>query len=108
MREGDTEYDVAQRYAAARAVHAPLIGETLPYMPHRSTCASRSATTPSRAGRAGRSGRLAGADEVTVCFADIVGFTQLGETLEPSSSATVTGRLVELAADGGRARRCAW
>ena len=40
-----------------------------------------------------------GGQPATVAFADLVGFTRLGEMLEPEELGAVTGRLAELAAD---------
>src|SRR5205823_6744839 len=42
-------------------------------------------------------GRLPGAQEITACFADLVGFTKLGEELPPEELGGLTGRLGELA-----------
>ena len=53
-------------------------------------------------------GRARAAEDVTVCFADLVGFTRLGETLEPEELGAVTGRLGELAAERRSSRRCGW
>jgi adenylate cyclase len=39
------------------------------------------------------------AQEASVCFADMVAFTHLGETLAPEELGAVTGRLAELAAE---------
>ncbi len=96
MREGDTEYDVAQRFAAATKAFMPLIGETLPYV---LALHLREQIRHDAFGVAELStGRAAAPDEATICFADMVDFTQLGETLEPEALGTVTGRLGELAA----------
>jgi adenylate cyclase len=43
------------------------------------------------------SGEFAGTREVSVCFADMVGFTKLGEGLSVSELGAVAGRLGELA-----------
>ncbi len=96
VREGDTEFDVAKRLEAAARAFTPLIGESLPYILslHLREQIRHDAF---RAGELNAIG-AAGAVEATVCFADIVGFTQLGETLEPEALGTVTGRLAELAA----------
>jgi adenylate cyclase len=48
------------------------------------------------------SGRLAGGTEVTVCFADLVGFTELGEAIAPAGLGAVAGRLTDLAIDRAR------
>jgi adenylate cyclase len=96
LREGDTEYDAAKRFAGAAEAFLPLIGDTLEYV---LALHLREQIRHDAFGLAElSSGRAASADEVTVCFADLVDFTQLGETLEPEALGTVTGRLGELAA----------
>ena len=96
MREGDTEYDAASRFAAAAETFMPLIAETLPYVLRLHL---REQIRHDAFALADLSaGRLEAADDVAVCFADLVGFTQLGETLEPEALGAVTGRLAELAA----------
>ena len=95
MREGDTEYDAASRFAAAAEAFMPLIAETLPYVLRLHL---REQIRHDAFALADLSaGRLEAADDVAVCFADLVGFTQLGETLEPEALGAVTGRLAELA-----------
>ena len=44
-------------------------------------------------------GILPGARQVTVCFADLTGFTRLGEALPPEDLERVANRLAELAHD---------
>jgi adenylate cyclase len=92
VREDDTEYEVAKRFEAAAEAFRPVIAETLPYVlnlhlleqiRHDAVVGELTAAT----------------QEVTVAFADLVGFTRLGETLEPEQLGTVTGRLAELAAE---------
>ncbi|MFI5123139.1 MAG: adenylate cyclase regulatory domain-containing protein [Vicinamibacteria bacterium] len=96
MHEGDTEYDVAKRFAAATRAFMPLIGETLSYV---LALHLREQIRHDAFGLAELSaGRASPADQATICFADMVDFTQLGETLEPEALGTVTGRLGELAA----------
>jgi adenylate cyclase len=97
MREGDTEYDVAMRFAAAAREFIPLIGESLSYTLNLHLLAQIRHDAFGIAELS--SGRATSAEEATVCFADMVGFTQLGETLEPEQLGAVTGRLGELAAD---------
>ncbi len=100
MHEGDTEYDVAKRFAAAAEAFMPLIGESLTYVLNLHL---REQIRHDAFGLAELStGRAAAADEITVCFADMVGFTRLGEALEPEALGSVTGRLAELAADAVR------
>jgi adenylate cyclase len=40
---------------------------------------------------------MAGAQEISVCFADLVGFTKLGEEIPPADLSRIAGRLTELA-----------
>jgi adenylate cyclase len=44
-------------------------------------------------------GKLPGAREVTVCFADLVDFTRLGEAVPPEELENLANRLTELARD---------
>ena len=44
-------------------------------------------------------GDVGGADEVCVCFADLVGFTKLGEEIEAEQLGSVATRLEEMAAE---------
>ncbi len=95
LRDGDTEYDAAKRFAAAAEAFLPLIGETLEYV---LSLHLREQIRHDAFGLAElSSGRAAAAEEATICFADLVDFTQLGETLEPEELGGVTGRLGELA-----------
>ena len=66
-----------------------------------STCASGSARRWSTEAELAE-GRISGSDEVTIAFADLVGFTRLGETLEIEQIGDLTGRLFELASDAAR------
>ena len=86
MQEGDTEHDAAHRFAAGgRGVPAADRRDRSPTC-SRCICASRSATTRSASAELA-AGRLASADEVAVCFADMVEFTKLGERSSSRSSA---------------------
>ena len=73
-----------------------------------STCSSRCAATSSRGPRLRRASVIPGAQEVGVAFADLVGFTRLGER-RPVGRAGRGGRAA--GRDGRRrwpSRRCAW
>lgn len=97
LRAGDTEHDVAKRFAVAAEAFAPLIGESLGYVLnlHLREQIRHDAIGAEEVS----AGRLDSAQEVTVCFADMVGFTRLGDTLQAEELGTVTGRLGELAAE---------
>jgi adenylate cyclase len=45
---------------------------------------------------------VSGTEEMTIAFADLVGFTRLGESLEIEQIGDLTGRLFELASDAAR------
>jgi adenylate cyclase len=96
MQPGDTERDLALRFAGAADQMLPVFEPLLLY-------AARShlleqirrdviGTADLEAGAAGAT------TEVSVCFADLVGFTKLGEEIAPEELGAVAGRLEELAA----------
>jgi adenylate cyclase len=92
VREDDTEYEVAKRLRGAAEAFTPVIAESLRYI------LTRQLLEQIRHDALG--GELTAAtQEITVAFADLVGFTQLGEKLAPEQLGTVTGRLTELAGD---------
>jgi adenylate cyclase len=96
LREGDTEYDVAHRFAAVARGFLPVISQTLSYV---LALHLREQIRHDAFGLAElTAGRAAVADEVTVAFADLVDFTRLGERLDPEALGRVTGRFGELAA----------
>ena len=89
----DDEYEAAQRISAAAEHFLPLIGDSLEYV--LQVHLREQTRHDAYAGGGARGGDRA--EVVTVCFADMVGFTQLGETLAPDELGQVTGRLNELA-----------
>jgi adenylate cyclase len=95
LRKGDTELEAARRYSQAATALLPLLISSLE---HVLRLHIREQLRHDAIGRAElESGRLPGSQEVSVCFADLVGFTKLGERLPPDELAAVTGRLDELA-----------
>lgn len=95
VREGDTEYEIANRLAGAAKALQPLVGEVLD---HALRLHVREQVRHDVMG--GVAMTLDGqGTEVTACFADLVGFTRLGERLPVEALGAVTGRLNELAAD---------
>jgi adenylate cyclase len=97
---GVDERELATRYAAAAKTMAPLLGETLlhAYGIHLRERIRQAVITEAELA----AGRISGADEVTIAFADLVGFTSLGESLEIEQIGDLTGRLFELASDAAR------
>ena len=96
-REGDTELDLAVRYARAAEELAPLVG---PLLQHDFMLQLREAIRNAVVDAATiADGQLPGAAQVAICFADLVGFTTLGESLPVEELGVVAGRLAELAGE---------
>ena len=97
LRPGDTEHDVAMRLAAAAKQMTPELVEGMEYLYrlHLRDQIRREVVT----NEALESGPSLGAEEISVCFADLVGFTKLGERVAPEELGAITGRLSELASD---------
>jgi adenylate cyclase len=92
---GGTEADVGRRFAEAARRFGPMLGPMLEYVLNLHL---RDQIRHDAIGRAEiAAGRLPGTQEITACFADLVGFTKLGEELPPEELGAVTGRLGELA-----------
>ena len=94
-RPGDTERDVAGRFAAAAEHMLPLFGPTLVYAFQANLLEQVRRDVIGAADLA--SGEIGGAVEMTVCFADLVEFTRLGEEIAPEELGMVAGRLEEMA-----------
>ena len=92
---GDTERDVALRFAAAAEYMLPLAGPTVVYalQAHLLEQIRRDVIGAT----ALASGEIGGTVELTVCFADLVEFTRLGEEIAPEELGMVAGRLEEMA-----------
>jgi adenylate cyclase len=97
---GVDEHELALRYAQAAKVMAPLLGETLlhAYRIHLRERIRQAVITEAEV----QAGRVSGTDEVTVAFADLVGFTRLGESLEIEQIGDLTRTLFEQASDVAR------
>ena len=96
LRGGDSEYDVAVRFAEAAREFSPLIAESLGYV--LNVHLREQIRHDAWGGSELAGGRAASSQEATICFADMVEFTRLGESLEPDALGSITGRLGEIAA----------
>jgi adenylate cyclase len=94
---GASEAELARRYAERVDGMMPLVGPMLEQMIRLHLRHSVRTEAISAAERA--AGALPGAREVTVAFADLVGFTRLGEEVPPDELGRVAERLVELAGE---------
>jgi adenylate cyclase len=92
---GDTERDVANRFAAAAEQMLPLVGPTLVYAFRAHFLEQVRRDVLGAADLA--SGEIGGAVDLTVCFADLVEFTRLGEEIPAEELGMVAGRLEEMA-----------
>ena len=97
LKPGATEIEVAAAIEALALRAAPSFGpmmEALLRLELRHTFDTEAVTAAERA-----AGILPGARQMTVCFADLTGFTSLGEALPPEDLERVANRLAELAHD---------
>lgn len=92
---GDTERDVALRFAAAAEYMLPLAGPTVVYALQAHLLEQIRRDVIGATDLA--SGELGGTVELTVCFADLVEFTRLGEEIAAEELGMVAGRLEEMA-----------
>jgi adenylate cyclase len=98
LEAGATEHEVARRYAAAAAELGPLMGTILQHQYRvrlREGLRRDAAVPPS----ALASGELPGGREIAVGFADLVGFTRLGERMPAGDLGRLSGRLGRMADD---------
>ncbi|MCV7146000.1 adenylate/guanylate cyclase domain-containing protein [Mycobacterium riyadhense] len=98
MRPGVTEVQIAQASKALVSQIVPLLGpmiQDMLFMQLRHMMETESVNAGERA--AGKP--LPGARQVTVAFADLVGFTKLGEVVSAEELGQLAGRLAELARD---------
>jgi adenylate cyclase len=95
LRPGDTEEQLAIRYAEASEALSPIVGEALM---HIFNLHLRDEVRQAAVGQDEiESGSIPEAQEMTICFADLVGFTRLGERIEPDELGAIAGRLGSLA-----------
>lgn len=92
---GDTERDLAWRFAAAAEHLLPLVAPTLEYALQAHMLEQVRRDVIGAADLA--SGEIGGTVQRTVCFADLVEFTRLGEEIPAEELGLVAGRLEEMA-----------
>jgi adenylate cyclase len=97
VRPGDTERDLGLRAAEASRTLVPLMTDQLEYVYRLQLLEQLRNTVVDQA--ALRAGEMRGAIDVTVAFADLVGFTKLGEGLPPEELGGVVGRLTQMAVE---------
>jgi adenylate cyclase len=98
LRPGATEVEIAKGSKALVSQIAPLLGpmiQNMLFMQLRHMMETEVVNAAERA--AGQP--LPGARQVTVAFADLVGFTRLGEAVSPEELGQLAGRLAHLARD---------
>lgn len=97
LEPGVSEHDLARRYAAAAAQLSPMIGPLIANLLTLHLRQMAESETISAAERSG--GQLHGSREIAVCFADLVGFTRLGEEVAPDELSRLAVRLEAIATD---------
>ncbi len=97
LHPGDSEREVALRYAAMARELLPLVSPML------TAALGRHVHEAARRGIIGRAelerGRLTGEEHAVVCFADLVGFTSLSGEIGVEELGTLARQLADLAAD---------
>ena len=97
LQAGDTERDLGLRYAEAVEQLAPMMDPLLTYVLRLHLLELVRSDVVDRATLS--SGRFPDATQVAVCFADLVGFTRLGEEIAADELERVAGRLTEMASE---------
>jgi adenylate cyclase len=95
LHAGDSELDLGRRYSEMAYTLLPLVAEDLDYLLRRrlQEFARHEAITFAER----RAGHLAEATDITVAFADIVGFTRLGQEMPEDELFGIADRLEALA-----------
>ena len=89
---GLDERELALRYAEAARAMAPRLGETLlhAYRLHLREAIRQAVVNEAELAE----GRISGTYEVTIAFADLVGYTRLGESLDIEQVGDLSGKLL--------------
>jgi adenylate cyclase len=97
LEPGMSESELAYEYARAAGSLYPLVNPLLANMLVLHLKHATQSTVVSALERSG--GHLPGSREVSICFADLVGFTRLGEEVTPDELGRLAVRLEALAGD---------
>jgi adenylate cyclase len=97
LEPGVSEHDLARRYANAASQLSPMLGPLVTNLLNLHLRQMAQSEALSAAERSG--GQLAGSREIAVCFADLVGFTRLGEEVPPDELARKAVRLEALTSE---------
>jgi adenylate cyclase len=92
-----SEHDLAQRYASVTSQLSPVLTPLISGLLNLHLRQMAQSEAISAAER--RDGHLPGSRDVAICFADLVGFTRLGEEVPPEELGGLAVRLEGLAAD---------
>ena len=97
LEPGDSEDEVAERFATLAEQLTPAIDPVLraAYRQHLGESVRRGMLSPAER----EAGEAGGAQEITVCFVDMVGFTRLGAQIEAQELGSLASKLAELAND---------
>jgi adenylate cyclase len=96
LKPGDTEAEVAERFATLAEQLTPGVGPILlaAFKEHLRDAVERGILSRDEL----EAGDIAGSQELAVCFADLVGFTRLGGQIDGEELGSVAGKLAQLAA----------
>jgi adenylate cyclase len=97
LQPGISEHELAQRYAEATAQLYPLLDPLLRNLLALHLRHATQSEVVSAMERTG--GHLPGSREVAICFADLVGFTRLGEEVPPDELGRLAVRLEALTSE---------
>jgi len=100
LRPGASEVELAQAAEQLAVRSAPALGAVMDDLIRLELRRSFQTDAVTAAERA--AGTLPGARIVTVCFADLAGFTRLGEAIRPEDLERIASRFAELAHDAAR------
>jgi adenylate cyclase len=97
LEPGMSEPELAKRYAESAAGLYPLVNPLVSNLLALHLRHATQSTVVSELERTG--GHVPGSREVTVCFADLVGFTRLGEEVPPDELGRLAARLEVLSSE---------